>query len=351
MVPERRRRDGTRLRRRGARRAHAPGSGSIVTFARPDLVVPPWADKRRLSVTRRSIRPDVEVSDEEAAAWSSGPSRPAPTSSVPWRRPEPQRSSSACSQRSRVARLSSTRARYGTEPRSPAGSDGVDDDEQLGSVKPLSRRAARRSRRFIRSVPRSSLRPSRPRLTMRTKRGRRYWPCGWSRGHPDGESAAEIACRSRARRSAGGACSGVSSACSPSRAAVPRSTCAMNGLPWWWVCASAASTASSPTSSRELVGLHARRVEREVEEDLRAQVLADVDRDGRRARRPARGAVLDVLGTDAERDAPARVAAQRRPRGEHLRRHAELVRAEARDEPAVRARRAPPRRGSSPASR
>ena len=45
--------------------------------------------------------------------------------------------------------------------------------------------------------------------------------------------------------------------------------------------------------------------------------------------------VLDVLRPDAERDAPAGVVAQRRPRGEQLRRHAELVRAEAGDETAV----------------
>ncbi len=57
----------------------------------------------------------------------------------------------------------------------------------------------------------------------------------------------------------------------------------------------------------------------EVDVDLRADVLADVgdDRELRPGRRVTRGerSILEVLGTEAEDQAPADVAVERRPRG------------------------------------
>ena len=67
---------------------------------------------------------------------------------------------------------------------------------------------------------------------------------GLAHGLVDAEAGLEVeevqprACRRRARPSR------------PRARGVPRSTRAMNGLPWWCVCSSAASSASSPTISR-----------------------------------------------------------------------------------------------------
>src|SRR5262249_49879571 len=67
----------------------------------------------------------------------------------------------------------------------------------------------------------------------------------------------------------------------------------------------------------ELLGRDRRRVDGEVKEYLGAHVLADVDADVEAGVVRA-GLVGDVLGPDAESDAAARIAVQRRPLGDEF---------------------------------
>src|SRR5438309_2846857 len=87
----------------------------------------------------------------------------------------------------------------------------------------------------------------------------------------------------------------------------------------------------------QLVGLHGRRLDGEMEEDLVAHVLLDVDRDRETpaGRRVAAAGVREILRADPERDTPPDVAPELRPLRRHVVRDGELVRAEGDNEAAA----------------
>jgi hypothetical protein len=115
---------------------------------------------------------------------------------------------------------------------------------------------------------------------------------------------------------------------------VPRETRATNGLPWWCVWISAAASASLPRTSFSSSATTGRASIREVQEDLGAHVLADVDGDVEPVplRDVAAGDAGDVFRPDSERDCPADVAAEALAAGDR-RRDVEIVGAEHRTEP------------------